>query len=848
MNQTSYNNGYLKFSDNCLKIYESILSNNFQLIFPLYGAEYDLVRINKKLKIKTISLIDLKEAYDKLKNMNAAQKSADKDNFVKEILSEINIRVYHPFDKQDFYIRINPENHKLRDLMKIINILENLIKQKVSNTRYIKKIDETNTFIYGKINLEIRSVEIEGIPIGMNAFAIISLSPYEFTTKTSMTVEPRKLSTGAVLAKGEKLSVSFNESLSTNKPKDITDSTCKVFNALKDIPTNLSSSVSFNTNNFIANNSHDDSAVDINKFNSNGNINSSVNNAKYFSSNNSNNNINNTGSFSKFEFYQTFVLPIHNKFEKLRIEVYTKNLQGVFAKREIDEKICEHEILIPDIMNSICFGEKKMQISCENKSKGTKPATKALINIKIHNSTSILSNFVKNKNKGILEDMSIEKSEEDLSIKKLFKRLRKILILIKDFKEYYKTIFRFKYPNFSFIIMILSVAYLLFFDIKYFLVHLLFLMFIIAFFQSHYYKKYFSFYINSYVYGRRNDFDFCGDSLNAMTKIELEDSEVKKETYLTDKGQKPNLIKIFIEPIKTYKNFRDSYHKVLIKFTKYVSNLEKMKNLFLFTDPVISIYFMAILVLGIFFVYSIEFKYLMLFVFVKKFIVGYSYYKKKHINNLEIANLVLKHCHQEYKSKQKNCINPDSHMKTALNAILHGNIDNSNSNANDNTRNSQPSTNISNILSIINSTNILNNFGNLENKDNLVEFEDIEDKIKQIKYTENVVVSHDIDNINVFDDKFKLFIKEQLEKHIDLVISNEFLNSIAKMGEIKEVIGKCKQMLKIKKDSILFIKTANNPKIYKESLDADQIFVYFVQNVKSDFYLSRYYTFEEEAE
>ena len=841
MNQTTYCNGYLKFSDNCLKIYESILSNNFQLIFPLYGAEYDVVRINKKLKIKSISLIDLKEAYDRLKNLIAIQKNTEKENFVREILSEINIRLYHPFDKEYFYIRISPENHKLRDLLKVINILENLIKQKGANTSFIKKIDETNSFIYGKINLEIRSVEIEGIPPGINAFAVLSLTPYEFKTKTSMPAEPRKLSTNSVLSKAEKLSISFNESLSNTKNKDSLNSTSKLSGGMKDVYSiNPSSSTSFNGNADIGNNQNDDSAIDINNFNSNGNPNSSSNTIKYF------NNNNNYSLNSKFEFYQTFILPIHNKFEKLKIEIYTKNLQGVFAKREIDEKICDHEILIPDIMNSICFGDKKIQINCENKSKSAKAGTKAVINIKIHNCTSILSNFAKNKNKGVLEDMSIEKSEEDLSIKKLFKRLKKILILIKDFKEYYKTIFRFKYPYFSYLVMVSSIAYFLFFDIKYFLIHLLFLMFIIAFFHSHYYKKYFSYYVNSYVYRKRNDSDFSGDNFNAMTKIELEDSEVKKETYLTDKGQKPNLIKIIIEPIKTYKNFRDSYHKVLIKFTRYVSNLEKIKNLFLFTDPIISIYFMAILVLGIFFIYSIEFKFLMLFVITKKFYVGYSYYKKKHINNLEIANLVLKHCHQEYKSKQKIAINSDSHMKTALNAILQINTDNNNINSNYNNRSIQISS--SNVSGVNANSGNNNSTINLENKDNIVEFEDIEDKIKQIKNSENMVISHDIDNVLVFEDKFKSFIKEQLEKHLDLVISNEFLNTIAKMGEIKEVIGKCKGVLKTKKDSILFNKTVNNPKIYKESLDADQIFIYFIQNVKSDFYLSRFYTFEEEAE
>ena len=114
-------------------------------------------------------------------------------------------------------------------------------------------------------------------------------------------------------------------------------------------------------------------------------------------------------------------------------------------------------------------------------------------------------------------------------------------------------------------------------------------------------------------------------------------------------------------------------------------------------------------------------------------------------------------------------------------------------------------------------------------KENLnVEFEHIEYKIKIMKNAEEKKISHDIDNINVFDDKFKLFIKENFEKNCDLVISLEFLNTISKMGHIKEVIGKCKRMLKIKKCSTLFDKTINNQKIYKESLDPDELFLYLI--------------------
>lgn len=783
------------------------------------------------MEIKTIDLIELKEAYEQIKKLISSKKLNEKDFIIKQILSEVNIRVYHPYDKEDFYIRVSADNYKLRDLMKIINILENLIKQKGANTRFIKKIDETNSFIYGKINLEIRSVEIEGLQPGMNTYVLISLPPYEFKTKTSMIVEPPKIPSSLNISKSDRMSLSFDDSVggSNQNKRDSVIPFSKTSNMQTEtIVVNPSLSTSFNTN--CANNV------------SNKAENGISNNA---ASNNVNSSFINNESFSRFEFYQTFVFPIHNKFEKLKIEVFTKNLQGIFAKREIIEKICEHEILIPDIMNSICFGEKKMSINLENINKIVK-AGKSIINIKINNCTSIFSNFAKNKNKNVLEDMSFEKSDEDLSIKKLFKRLKKILILVKDFKEYYKTLFRFKYPNFSFIVMICSIAYFLFFDIKYFLVHLLFLMFIIAFLQSHYYKKYLSCYFNSYIFARKNDLDFSDDNSTAMTKIELEDSEVKKESYLTDKGEKPNLIKIIIEPMKTYKNIRDSYQKVLIKFTRYVSNVEKIKNLFLFTDPILSIYFMTGLIILILLIYSIEFKYLMLYVLVKKFLVGYSYYRKKHINNLEIANILLKYCHQEYKSKQKFSTNSESHIKSAINAIINTNIDKASNLLNLSSIN--PPSNLNNTVMNFLSGNLNNkNNNNTENKDS-VEFEDIEDKIRQIKNSENMIVSHDIDNVLVFDDKFKLFIKEQLERHIDVVISIEFLNSISKMGEIKEVIGKCKGMLKIKKDSILFNKTINNQKIYKESLDADQIFIYFIQNVKSDFYLSKFYSFEEEAE
>ena len=125
------------------------------------------------MKIKTINLIDLTEAYDKIKGLIGNQKMLEKDFFIKEILTEVNVRIYHPFDKEDFYIRLTPENHKLKDLMKVINTLETLTVEKASNTKYIKKINETNSFIYGKINVEIRSIEVENFKGNLTNFFLL---------------------------------------------------------------------------------------------------------------------------------------------------------------------------------------------------------------------------------------------------------------------------------------------------------------------------------------------------------------------------------------------------------------------------------------------------------------------------------------------------------------------------------------------------------------------------------------------------------------------------------------------------------------------------------------------------
>ena len=56
------------------------------------------------------------------------------------------------------------------------------------------------------------------------------------------------------------------------------------------------------------------------------------------------------------------------------------------------------------------------------------------------------------------------------------------------------------------------------------------------------------------------------------------------------------------------------------------------------------------------------------------------------------------------------------------------------------------------------------------------------------------------------------------------------------IGDVIEELGKVDDILKIKRLSYLFHKTKNNSKIYRKDIDPEDVFAYFIQNIKSDYY------------
>ena len=99
----------------------------------------------------------------------------------------------------------------------------------------------------------------------------------------------------------------------------------------------------------------------------------------------------------------------------------------------------------------------------EEDDKIKKLRTNLLLTIKDYSSPFVL--LEKNKNKYILED--IEAGDDNLGLKILFKRLRKMFYLFDTCTSLYNSIYQFKYPVFIFLSMIFIFSHLYFIETKY---------------------------------------------------------------------------------------------------------------------------------------------------------------------------------------------------------------------------------------------------------------------------------------------------------------------------------------------------------------------------------------------
>jgi len=112
----------------------------------------------------------------------------------------------------------------------------------------------------------------------------------------------------------------------------------------------------------------------------------------------------------------------------------------------------------------------------------------------------------------------------------------------------------------------------------------------------------------------------------------------------------------------------------------------------------------------------------------------------------------------------------------------------------------------------------------------------LENKFKRLENEKNI----DLSTIRVYDKRFQDIIIDFFVKYSNAVISSTIFNIINSLKDMQNEIGKCEGVLKIKKSSPLYRYVKNNDKIYTKEVEIEDLFYYFIQNIKSDFYILRY--------
>jgi hypothetical protein len=207
-----------------------------------------------------------------------------------------------------------------------------------------------------------------------------------------------------------------------------------------------------------------------------------------------------------------------------------------------------------------------------------------------------------------------------------------------------------------------------------------------------------------------------------------------------------------IPSIKKIKEFKQTYNLMLFTFSKVVTILENLKNLFFWTDPLLSFYCCILIFALLLILYGIETRWILMFSITKKFFEGFQYYELKLINNKEVARIILQNSYQKFK---KDSIGTGLKSKT------------------------------------------------LESP-----------RLREI-------------------------IKENFRVNAEVFINDEVYKFVNNIGDLIEEVGKCEELLKIKKNSELYYLTRNNDDIYIKSPEIEDIIGFFLKNVKSDYYMQK---------
>ena len=479
-------------------------------------------------------------------------------------------------------------------------------------------------------------------------------------------------------------------------------------------------------------------------------------------------------SNASFDFNQKFLIPKHNRFKYLKFYIYKTKEGGLIIKKDEDKLISTYEIPLPKLINIYHLNKDPIEIKLKpTKEKAKKKKlkyTNMSLKFKCIDYSSLLALLVKNTNKRILDNYSLynkegDYAEEPYTMSVLLKRIKRVLRMFDDVYGFYQMLKYFKYPVISSFFWLLVIFYTFFCDPRYYMTHTVVFVICILFYYSGYFQNYIFPKLKPILFYIGNKYDTHTNL--AITEKRKDRDEVAQNDYLIKKKG------FFIPSIKEIKGIKHTYMDLIFRLSRIASFFEKFKNLFFWTDPLLSLYMTIILILFVLVTWKIEFRFLVCFSVSKKLLYGIFYYKNKLINNKEIARIVINDVFEIWKKEKEKEDKKEKKDKK-------------------------------------------------ENKEKKIEKKII--KIMERKTIDN--------------EKLKNILKVKLYEQCNIILSEKFFDKMKTLGDVIEELGKMEEILKIKRLSYLFKYTKNNSKIFQKDIDPEDIFYYFIQNIKSDYYMA----------
>ena len=484
-------------------------------------------------------------------------------------------------------------------------------------------------------------------------------------------------------------------------------------------------------------------------------------------------------STGDFNFNQKILLPKHNRFKYLKFYIYKMKEEGIIIKKEAEKLLSKYEIPLPKLINIYYLSKDPIEIPfvpLKEKQRKKQKYSNMTLQFKFYEWSSLLSLLVKNTNKRVLDDYPLYNkdgdSEEPYTISILLKRIKRCLAMFKDIYSFYKMLEHFKYPVLSSAFLLLVIFYSFFCEPRYILTHLIIFVISILIYYSDFFHTYAYPKISHLFLGYRNRYDT--PSKIAATESQKNKEEVAQSDYLISKKKGFSILSI-----KEIKEYKHAYIDLLFRLSRISSFFEKFRNLFIWTDPLLSFYMTILLILSLLVVWNIELRYIACFSICKKFFFGIFFYKNKLINNKEIAKIVVTDAFniwQKEKAKEK-----------------------------------------------------------AKEKNKEKNKEKIKDNLEKKNYVDVVKT---MEKKALDDEKLKNILKTKLYEHSNIILNEKFYENMETIGDVIEELGKVDDVLKIKRLSYLFHYTKNNSKIYRKDIDPEDVFAYFIQNIKSDYYMA----------